>query len=220
MKFFFVFYLIFGIIFSQSKIFSVSNGNAKEIIYSSSFWLSGSPAVDPAMKNRMIFQSGISSVFKNKNMLQYPNFTIGLKLSKNLLITYNAFGFQSGDESPQILGGGIQWYYGGIDTLNWSTSFQRNDLKGLKNFSLTSLKIDVQKWSLWRNYRIRFGFGSNFFKQSSISENSEFPNSLEGQINYLCFGMKTPISVFHLGLDSQVSMKHSMVTIFLQKPFF
>ena len=220
MKFFFVFYLIFGIIFSQSKIFSVSNGNAKEIIYSSSFWLSGSPAVDPAMKNRMIFQSGISSVFKNKNMLQYPNFTIGLKLSKNLLLTYNAFGFQSGDESPQILGGGIQWYYGGIDTLNWSTSFQRNDLKGLKNFSLTSLKVDVQKWSLWRNYRIRFGFGSNFFKQSSIFENSEFPNSLEGQINYLCFGMKTPISVIHLGIDSQFSMKHSMVTIFLQKPFF
>ena len=220
MKFFFVFYLIFGIIFSQSKIFGVSNGNAKEIIYSSSFWLSGSPAVDPEMKNRMIFQSGISSVFKDKNMLQYPNFTIGLKLSKNLLLTYNAFGFQSGDESPQILGGGIQWYYGGSDTLNWSTSIQRNDLKGLKKFSLTSLKVDLQKWSLWRNYRIRFGFGSNFFKQSSIFENSEFPNSLEGQINYLCFGMKTPISVFHLGIDSQISMKHSMVTIFLQKPFF
>ena len=220
MKFFFVFYLIFGIIFSQSKIFDVFNGNAKEIIYSSSFWLSGSPTVNPAMKNRMIFQSGISSVFKNNNMLQYPNFTIGLKLSKNLLLTYNAFGFQSGDESPQILGGGIQWYYGGSDTLNWSTSIQRNDLKGLKNFSLTSLKVDVQKWLLWRNYRIRFGFGSNFFKQSSIFENSEFPNSLEGQINYLCFGIKIPISVFHLGIDSQVSMKHSMVTIFLQKPFF
>ena len=220
MKFFFVFYLIFGIIFSQSKIFSVSNGNAKEIIYSSSFWLSGSPTVNPAMKNRMIFQSGISSVFKNNNMLQYPNFTIGLKLSKNLLLTYNAFGFQSGDESPQILGGGIQWYYGGSDTLNWSTSIQRNDLKGLKNFSLTSLKVDVQKWLLWRNYRIRFGFGSNIFKQSSTFENSEFPNSLEGQINYLCFGIKIPISVFHLGIDSQVSMKHSMVTIFLQKPFF
>ena len=220
MKFFFVFYLIFGIIFSQSKIFSVSNGNAKEIIYSSSFWLSGSPAVDPGMKNRMIFQSGISSVFKNKNMLQYPNFTIGLKLSKNFLLTYNAFGFQSGDESPQILGGGIQWYYGGSDTLNWSTSIQRNDLKGLKNFSLTSLKVDVRKWSLWRNYRIRFGFGINLFKQSSTFENTDFPNSLEGQINYLCFGMKIPISVFHLGIDSQVSLKQSMVTIFLQKPFF
>ena len=84
MKFLFVFYLTFGIIYSQSKIFSASNGNEKEIIYSSSFWLSGSPVVDPAMKNRMIFQSGISSVFKNKNILQYPNFTVGLKLSKNL----------------------------------------------------------------------------------------------------------------------------------------
>ena len=67
-------------------------------------------------------------------MLQYPNFTVGLKLSKNLLLTYNIFGFQSGDESPQILGGGIQWYFGGSDTLNWSTSIQRNDLKGLKIF--------------------------------------------------------------------------------------
>ena len=220
MKFLFVFYLTFGIIFSQSKIFSASNGNEKEIIYSSSFWLSGSPAVDPVMKNRMIFQSGISSVFKNKNILQYPNFTIGLKLSKNLLLTYSTFGFQSGDEIPQVLGGGIQWYFGGRDTLNWSTSIQRNDLKGLKNFSLTSLKVDVQKWSLWHNYRIRFGLGSNFFKQSSISENSEFPNSSEGQINYLCFGMKAPISAFYLGIDSQVSLKHSMLTIFLQKPFF
>ncbi|MFL2983300.1 MAG: hypothetical protein ACJZ12_02795 [Candidatus Neomarinimicrobiota bacterium] len=222
MNFFFIFYLLSGIIFSQSKIFSTIDGSVEEIIYSSSFWLSGSPAIDPTTENRFIIQSGISSVLivDNKNIFKYPNLNIGLKVSKNLSLICRSYGFRSGDYSPHILGGGIQYYYGGRDTLSWSTSLQRNDLKGLKNFSLTSLKIDLQKWLLWNNYKFCVGLGSNFFKQSSVGEYSDFPKSMKGQINYICFRMMVPISIFSLGIDSQIALRQKMVTLYLQKEFF
>ena len=70
-NFIFIILALSGIIISQSADFRFDSidcqqcdGDAKSVIRSSSFWLSESPAIDPASNNRIIIQSGTLSLIK------------------------------------------------------------------------------------------------------------------------------------------------------------
>lgn len=93
-------------------------------------------------------QYGLTSI-NNMNAEKkntYPNLNISFKITKNLSITSKIFGFQSEDDLPQVLGAGFQYYFGTNDTLNTLVSIQRSDLKGLDDFKLNSINVDLKKW--------------------------------------------------------------------------
>ena len=221
----FIILALSGTIFSQSADFGFNSidcqecdGDAKLVIRSSSFWLSESPAMDPASNNRIIIQSGTLSSIK-KIIGEYPNFDFGIKVTRNLAITGKLFGFSTAKESPQILGAGIQYYYGGGDTLNWVSSIQRVDLKGLSHFRLTSLTFDIRKWIEWNSIQFRIGVGSNIFKERSYKGYSE-PSSMKGQINFVSADALKSYSFFKYGIGTRIHPGRTLVTFFIQKELF
>ena len=224
-NFIFIILALSGTIFSQSVDFRFDSmdcqecdGDAKSVIRSSSFWLSESPAMDPASNNRIIIQSGTLSSIK-KIIGEYPNFDFGIKVTRNLAITGKLFGFSTAKESPQILGAGIQYYYGGGDTLNWVSSIQRVDLKGLSHFRLTSLTFDIRKWIEWKSIQFRIGIGSNFFNERSYKGYSE-PSSMKGQINFVGADALKSYSFFKYGIGTRIHPGRTLVTFFIQKELF
>lgn len=214
--------LSIGLIYPQSEKFNVISGNPSEIIQSTSFWLSGSPIINPMTNNRMILQISSSSLFRidNSDIYKYPNIDIGLKVTKNLALTYKSYGFRSGHEHPHILGGGLQYYFGSKDTLDWSSTFQRVDIKGLKYFSLTSLLVDIRKWYDWKNFKFRLGVGSNFFKQRFFSSSNISPETMKGQVNFIGFDFSLPIWTMILGLENRISTQIMSSTIYIHKEIF
>ena len=221
----FIILALSGTIFSQTEDFKFDfidcqecDGDAKSVIRSSSFWLSESPAMDPASNNRIIIQSGTLSSIK-KIIGEYPNFDFGIKVTRNLAITGKLFGFSTAKESPQILGAGIQYYYGGGDTLNWVSSIQRVDLKGLSHFRLTSLTFDIRKWIEWNSIQFRIGVGSNFFNERSYKGYSE-PSSMKGQINFVGADALMSYSFFKYGIGTRIHPGRTLVTFFIQKELF
>ena len=214
--------LLIGLIYPKSERFDLTTGNQLEIIQSASFWLSGSPMIDPMTNNRMILEISSSSLFRtdNSNIYKYPNIDIGIKVTKNLSLTYKAYGFSSEKDHPQVIGGGLQYYFGGKDTLNWSSTFQRVDLRGLNHFSLKSLLIDIQKWYDWKNFKLCFGIGSNFFKERVFPSSNILPITMKRQINFIGFDISFPISTIVLGLENQISRHIMNSTIYIQKEIF
>ena len=118
------------------------------------------------------------------------------------------------------MGGGLQYYFGSGDSLNWSATVQRINLKGLKYFSLSSLSIDLRKWYKLKSFKFRLGIGSNYFKQRTFSNTDVLPAMIKGQINYLGFDFSLPIRTFNLGLENQISKSMIISTAFVQKEIF
>ena len=215
--------LLTGVIFSESVTFRFDKAPLKTIVYSSSLWLGSSPDIDPSSENRFIFQAGYCSIFNKKynDYWSYPNVDMGLKISKNLSITTKAYGFYLQQDSPQVLGAGIQYYFGtNNDTLNWSTCVQRIDLKGLEHFRMTSITLDIRKWVSLNSIRFRIGAGSNFFKENSFLIDDNVPNKIEGQINFIGLDITVPISIFILGIEARMNTDRVSTSIFLQKELF
>ena len=127
---FFIFSLV--IIYPQSNYFNIVSGKSREIIHASSLWLSGTPMINPMAKNKLFLEIGSSLSLLANNRYKYPNVDIGIKVTKNLSIINKVFGFKAGNEYPQIIGAGLQYYFGSRDSLDWSATVQRINLKGLK----------------------------------------------------------------------------------------
>ena len=145
---------------------------------------------------------------------------MGLKITKNLAITYKSYGFISGNDSPQVLGGGLQYYFGNNDTLDWSTCIQRVDLKGLEHFRISSITFDIRKWISLKSTRFRIGAGSNFFKENSYLMGDNIPNKIEGQINFLGLDITVPLSIFIFGIEARMNSDRVSTAIFIQKEIF
>ena len=141
-------------------------------------------------------------------------------MTRNLAVTGKIFGFSTGKESPQIIGAGFQYYFRGADTLDWSTSIQRVDLKGLNHFRLTSLTLDIRKWISWKFIHFRLGTGSNFFREVSYSGNHNAPAAMVGQINFIGVDALIRYTIFNIGAGTRIHPGRTMVTLFLQKELF
>ena len=215
---FFIFSLV--IIYPQSNYFNIVSGNSREIIHASSLWLSGTPMINPMAKNRFFLELGSSLSLLTNTRYKYPNLDIGMKVTKNLAIINKVYGFKADNEHPQIMGGGLQYYFGSGDSLDWSTTVQRINLKGLKYFSLSSLSIDLRKWYHLKSFKFRLGIGSNYFKERTFSNTDVLPAVIKGQINYLGFDFSLPLGTFYLGLENQISKSMIISTAFVQKEIF
>jgi len=229
MKKFFLSVVLPGIILSQSADFRFDtmvcqdcDGYAKGVVNAASFWLSESPAINPMSNNRVLVQSGFSSLARKLygEFWTYPNLDFGIKLTNNLALTGKIFGFSAEKESPQVLGAGFQYAYGGIDTLDWVTSVQRIDLKGLNHFRLTAITFDLRKWIQWKGIHFRIGGGSNFFKEQSYIAVAKMSSKLEGQINFIGLDALYPISIFTTGIGARIHPNRTMLSLYLQKEIF
>tara|TARA_Y100000748_G_C15417184_1_gene457828 strand:+ start:334 stop:996 length:663 start_codon:yes stop_codon:yes gene_type:complete len=214
------FSLLLAFIYPQSNYFDIASGDSREIIHASSLWLSGSPMINPMSKNRFFLEIGSSSSLLANNKYKYPNIDIGMKVTKNLSVIHKAYGFRSDQEHAQIIGGGFQYYFGSSDSLDWSATVQRIDLKGLKYFSLSSLSIDLRKWYVWRDFKFRLGMGSNYFKERIFSNTDVLPAKVKGKINFIGFDCSFPLGTFKLGLENYITTSMIISTIFLQKEIF
>ena len=214
------FILLLTFIYPQSNYFNIVSGNSREIIHASSLWLSGTPMINPMAKNRFFIEIGSSLTFLASNEYKYPNVDTGMKVTKNLSIINKIYGFKTGNEHPQIMGGGLQYYYGSGDHLNWSATVQRINLKGLKYFSLSSLSIDLRKWYYLKSFKFRLGIGSNYFKERTHTNTDVLPSLIKGQINYLGFDFSLLLGTFNIGLENQISKSMIISTAFVQKEIF
>ena len=220
MKLILSFSLLLVFIYPQSNYFNTASGDSREIIHASSLWLSGTPMINPMGENRVFFEVGSSFSFLANNKYKYPNIDIGMKVTKNLSVTHKTYGFRSDQEHPQIIGGGLQYYFGSSDSLDWSATIQRIDLKGLKYFSLSSLSIDLRKWYVWRDFKFRLGMGSNYFKERIFSNTDLLPAKVKGKINFIGFDCSLPLGTFTIGLENHITTSMIISTIFLQKEIF
>ena len=214
------FILSLAFIYPQSNYFNIVSDNSREIIHASSLWLSGTPMIDPMAKNRFFLEIGSSLTFLANNSYKYPNVDIGMKVTKNLSIINKIYGFKTGNEHPQIIGAGLQYYFGSGDSLDWSATVHRINLKGLKYFSLSSLSIDLRKWYYLKSYKFRLGIGSNYFKERTYTNTDVLPSLMKGQINFLGFDFSLPLGNFNIGLENQISKSMIISTVFVQKEIF
>ena len=220
MKLTLFFSLLLPFIYPQSNYFNIVDGKSREIINTSSLWLSRSPMVNPMAKSRAFLEIGSSLSLFTSNGYKYPNIDIAIKVTKNLSIINKAYSFRSNQEQPHIIGGGLQYYFGSGDSLDWSTTVQRIDLKGLKYFSLSSFSIDLRKWYNWKSFKFRLGIGSNYFKERTFSNTDVLPVMIKGQINYIGFDCSFPLGTFNLGLENQITRSMIISTAFIQKEIF
>jgi len=210
---------------SQSAVFRFDNGDdgfVSSVVYTSAFWLSESTIINPTTSNRVILQPGFSSSITRLwgKYWTYPNLDIGIKVTRNLAVTGKIFGFSTGKESPQIIGAGFQYYFGRAETLDWSTSIQRVDLKGLNHFRLASLTLDIRKWISWKFIHFRLGIGSNFFKEVSYSGKHNAPSAMVDQINFMGVDALLRYTIFNIGAGTRIHPDRTMVTLFIQKELF
>ena len=214
----FIFSLTF--IYPQSNYFDIVSGNSREIIHTSSLWLSRTPMINPMAKNRFFLEIGSSLTFLASNRYNYPNVDIGMKVTKNLSIINKIYGFKADNGHPQIIGAGLQYHFGSGDSLDWSTTVQRINLRGLKYFSLSSLSIDLRKWYHLKSFKFRLGIGSNYFKERTHTNTDVLPSLIKGQINYLGFDFSLLLGTFNIGLENQISKSMIISTAFVQKEIF
>ena len=195
--------------------------DCQSILSNSALWLSQSPIINPLNQGKIFVQYGLTSLKMNvdrKNI--YPNLNISIKVTKNLSITSKIFGFQSENDLPQVLGAGFQYYFGTNDTLNTLLSIQRSDLKGLDDFNLNSINVDLKKWLIWRKYKLRYGIGSIFYK-SKIRSDFQFLGLIKNdQINYFELECLRSAFMVDLGLGFKMSNKVSSFTLITQKEIF
>ena len=195
--------------------------DCQSILSNSALWLSQSPIINPLNQGKIFVQYGLTSLKMNVNRKNiYPNLNISIKVTKNLSITSKIFAFQSENDLPQVLGAGFQYYFGTNDTLNTLLSIQRSDLKGLDDFNLNSINIDLKKWFNWKKYKLRYGIGSIFY-ESKIRSDFQFLGLIENdQINYFELECLRSAFMIDLGLGFKMSNKVSSYTLITQKEIF
>ena len=216
-------WLISSFLFSSSNLkFKFQDcDDCQSILSNSALWLSQSPIINPLNQGKIFVQYGLTSLKMNVNRKNiYPNLNISIKVTKNLSITSKIFGFQSENDLPQVLGAGFQYYFGTNDTLNTLLSIQRSDLKGLDDFNLNSINVDLKKWLSWGKYKLRYGIGSIFYK-SKIRSDFQFLGLIKNdQINYFELECLRSAFMVDLGLGFKMSNKVSSFTLITQKEIF
>ena len=206
------------LISSSSPKFNLKNcGDCQSIFLNSAFWLSQSPTINPLNRGIIFVQYGLTSINMKGEKNNYPNLNISFKITKNLSITSKIFGFQSEDDLPQVLGAGFQYYFGTNDTLNTLFSIQRSDLKGLDDFNLNSINVDLKKWLIWKKNKFRYGIGSIFYKSKIRANFQSLGLKKSDQINYLELECLRSVYMIDLGFGFKTNSEVRSFTLIAQK---
>ena len=193
------------LISSASSSFDIENCTncEKSVLLNTGYWLSQTPIINPNSKAKIHFQNSylIMSGFKDNPF--YPKISLSTQISKNLILSSKVFSLQVDNDTPQILGAGLQYYFGTKeDTLNNLFIIQRTDIKGLEYFHLSSINIELKKWVQLNSLHLRYGVGSMFLKTSIYPILENVKRKREEQVNYfeLDFLYKNYFIDFGLGL--------------------
>ena len=121
-----------------------------------------------------------------------------------------------GNSSEQIISGGVQYFFGGADTLGWVSSIKKSNYNSIKNYNVNSVTFDISKWIKLKISYFRFGLGSSFYKKNNFS------NNLEGQMNFVFMNILIPkSSILDIGFGSEINKYSSLNSIhFIQKDFY
>ena len=171
--------------------------------------------------SRFTVQIGFSTI-RIKNPIRlwtYPNFDVGFKITKNLSITSKTYGYLAEKDAPYVIGGGLQYYFGDQDTLDWSLSLQRTDLLGLEYYNLKSLNFELGKWFTHNTSLLKVGFGTSSFDGTAIKIPIDQRNNFDGKFNYLVVSMLRPLIFFDLGIGLKLSSKNSGFFLHTKKDF-
>ena len=217
----FYLFIITEIIFSQTKLINtnlVSKIKSNDI---SAVWLSKFPVLHTDGNNRLIFQYGysIANPYNSNWFMISPNIDFGLKVLKNISITSKLNGVSFGEEFFHIIGGGIQYFYGRNDTLNWVSCIQRVNLNAGKDFRLTTITMDFRKLINWKSIQFRIGIGSNFYKKT-LYDNTVFRLiNKKSQINFIGLDAIVFYRNFNFGIDMYITPNGIINSLFIQKQF-
>lgn len=217
-------YWIFFVVLisSASSNFDLENcDNCEEhILLSTGYLLSQTPTINPNSKAKIHFQNSYLTISGFKNNIFYPKINFSAQISKNLMLSSKVFSFQFDDETPQILGAGVQYYFGtNDDTLNNLFIVQRTDIKGLEHFFLSSINIELKKWVELKNFHFRYGVGSMFIKTSIFRISNDIQRK-KGQLNYFEIDCLYKNYFLDLGFGLKLSNQIISLSINLCKEIF
>ena len=214
MRTFYFYLLLLSICNAQSSRFRYLESNVNDVVFSSSLWLSNTLLINPLTHSRFTAQIGFSTIpIKEPTRLwTYPNFDFGFRLTKNLSITSKAYGYVAEKDAPQVIGGGLQYYFGSQDTHDWSLSLQRTDLLGLEYYNLKSLNFDLGKWFSYNTNLLKVSFGTNFFDGVAFKVPIDQKKYFDGKFNYVAVTVLRPFMFFDIGIGLKFSSKfHSFI---------
>ena len=88
-----------------------------------------------------------------------------LKITNNLALSGKIYGFSTAKDQLQVVGAGIQYFFGNAEKKSWVFAVPRADIKGLFSFQIKSFTFDIRKWIQWSILLFRVGVGSNYYKE-------------------------------------------------------
>ena len=221
MRTFYFYLLLLSICNAQSSRFRYLESNVNDVVFSSSLWLSNTLLINPLTYSRFTAQIGFSTIpIKEPTRLwTYPNFDFGFRLTKNLSITSKAYGYVAEEDAPQVIGGGLQYYFGSQDAHDWSLSLQRTDLLGLEYYNLKSLNFDLGKWFSYNTNSLKVSFGTNLFDGVAFKVPIDQKKYFDGKFNYVAVTVLRPFMFFDIGIGLKFSSKNSTLLLHTKKDF-
>ena len=199
-------------VFTKIGFGSTTQNNTKLIVIA----ISEPYAINPFKDNLFYLQSGISfkSLSETEGYKYLPDFGFGYKISKNLSIEGSIFNRLSHSSPEQIIRGGVQYFFGTTDTLDWSCAIKKVNYRSVKNFDINSVTLDISRWTKYKKNYFRFGLGSSFYK------NNNYINTKEGQMNFVFLDIIIPISILDIALGSNINPGFFSYSIHLTKDFY
>ena len=222
MRLFYLYFLLSSICNAQSARFRYLESDVNDVVFPASLWLSNAVLINPIIHSRFTAQIGLSTIPVKEPMRlwMYPNFDFGFRLTKNFTITLKTYGYVAERDAPQVIGGGVQYYFGSQDTLDWILSFQRTDLLGLEYYNLKSLNFDIGKWFLDNTNLFKVSFGTNLFDGVAFKVPIDQLKNFDGKFNYIAVSMLRPFMFFDIGIGLKFSSKNSIFSLHTKKDFY
>ena len=222
MRLFYLYFLLSSICNAQSARFRYLESDVNDVVFPASLWLSNAVLINPIIHSRFTAQIGLSTIPVKEPMRlwMYPNFDFGFRLTKNFTITLKTYGYVAERDAPQVIGGGVQYYFGSQDTLDWSLSLQRTDLLGLEYYNLKSLNFDIGKWFLDNTNLFKVSFGTNLFDGVAFKVPIDQLKNFNGKFNYIAVSMLRPFMFFDIGIGLKFSSKNSIFLLHTKKDFY
>ena len=147
------------------------------------------------------------SLFEKNNFL--PNFSNSLKLTRNLTFISKIYSFNHGKQSPHIYGLGILYVSKNNEGSNWISSLQKVNLRGLSDYRLSTITIEVSKALSYKTVNISYGLGSTFYNQKFYKFYENISKKIESQINFIHFSRLAKIK----GLQFETKISGNFKTI-------
>lgn len=191
---------------------------ATSIVKSTARLIGYSPFVKSNDNERFIFQLYGNYRSSNKSLsLSIPGIYSSLKVSNNLSLSFKMAGFLSNEDLPQIVGAG---FHLNLDKNNvWHFSVDRSQITGLRDFKQITTTLLMDRDIKYKKLEGFIGFGVNTYKSNILNFTDELPSHLNGEMNFILYGVSIPMIGIRLGLSGRKYVSGSTIHFSLSKGF-